>query len=64
MGYLTEEYDQVFNQKKVITTLEGETFGLYMEARTSTNGRPYGIVMYSKQAQEYIVQHMEAILNG
>lgn len=64
MGYLTEEYDQVFNQKKTKTTSEGEAFGLYMEARTSANGQVYDIIMYSQQAQEYIVQNMEAILNG
>lgn len=64
MGYLAEEYDQVFNQKKAITTPEGEAFGLYMETRTSANGNPYDVVMYSKQAQEYIVHYMETILNA
>ncbi len=63
-GYLTEEYNPVFNQKSTKTTQAGEEFGLYMEQRTSAKGYEYFTVMYSQKAQEYIVHNMEAILNG
>lgn len=63
MDYLVDEYDPE-NQKKTKTTALGEQFGLYMEPRTSARGQEYNVIMYSRKAQEFIVQHMETILNG
>lgn len=64
MDYLVDEYDQTDHQKSTRTTAKGEQFGLYMEPRISARGQEYNIIMYSRKAQEFIVQHMEAILKG
>lgn len=64
MDYLVDEYDEVTSQKKTRTTSKGEQFGLYMEPRVSARGQEYNIIIYGRRAQEYIVQHMEEILNG
>lgn len=64
MDYLLDEYEEGTGQKKTRTTPKGEQFGLYMEPRVSARGQEYNIIMYSRRAQEFIVQHMEAILNG
>lgn len=64
MDYLVDEYDQLENQKKTKTTAEGEAFGLYMEPRVSARGQEYNVIMYSRKAQEFLVQNMETILKG
>lgn len=64
MDYLVDEYNSVDQQKRTKTTSRGEQFGLYMEPRISARGQEYNVIIYSKRAQEFIVQHMKAILNG
>ncbi len=64
MGYLVEEYDSSASEKRTRTTEKGEEFGLYMDRRVSMMGKEYQVIMYSRKAQEFIVQNMEAIING
>lgn len=45
-------------------TEKGEKLGLYSERRASMYGRDYTVVLYNQRAQEFIVNNMEAILNG
>lgn len=63
-GYLTEEVNAYTGKRETRTTPEGEDFGIYTEQRTSFYGREYRVNLYSRKAQEYIVENMEAILNG
>ena len=63
-GYLKEEYSQDFDKMAKFPTEAGKQIGIYMEKRTGSMGREYHVVMYGKNAQEYIVQNLEKILSG
>lgn len=62
-GYLQEIFDKYTGEKKTVTTPEGEAFGLYMEERTSSLGRQYNIIIYSRTAQEQIVANFNEIIS-
>lgn len=64
MEYLREEVNPRNNYKIPCITEKGKRIGLYLEHRTSVNGNEYDIVMYSRQAQEFIVKNLERIVNG
>ena len=63
-GYLKEEIDAYTGKRASLATPEGEAFGIYTEKRTSMYGRDYSVNLYTRKAQEYLVENMEAILNG
>lgn len=62
-GYLTEEY--IAEVKKVSTTPteKGKELGIYTEVRMFST-HAYLAVIYNQNAQEFIVRHLEAIVNG
>ena len=45
-------------------TEKGIELGIRTEKRSYNGGVEYIVVIYGKQAQEYIVQNMEKILSG
>ena len=62
-GFLIEEFRQEFNKTVTLPTEKGSQIGIRAERRNSLRGEDYMLVIYGKQAQEYIVQNMETILN-
>ena len=62
--YLGEKIDMLSGKKTTIPTTKGEQLGIYMEERISMRGDSYQVVMYNKRAQEFLVENLEAILNG
>ena len=63
-GFLAEEFSQELNKTVTLPTEKGSRIGIRAEKRTSLNGTEYMLVLYGKEAQEYMVQNMEMILNG
>lgn len=63
-GFLAEEFSQEFNKTITLPTEKGNQIGIRAERRDSSRGVGYMLLLYNKQAQEYIVQNMETILNG
>ena len=63
-GFLVEEFSQEFNKKITLPTEKGIRLGIRTERRSSVRGEDYMLLIYGKQAQEYIVQNMKAILSG
>lgn len=63
-GFLTEEFRQELNKKITLPTEKGTQLGIRAERRSSSKGEGYMLLIYGKQAQEYIVQNMRAILSG
>ena len=63
-GFLQEEYSREFNKTITLPTEKGIKLGIRTEKRSGSGGREYMIVVYGKQAQEYIVQNIEKILCG
>lgn len=63
-GILQEELSQELNKMVTMPTEKGIELGIRTEKRSYNGGVEYIIVIYGKQAQEYIVQNMEKILSG
>lgn len=63
-GFLTEELSQDSNKKITLPTEKGVQLGIRAEERSSARDGDYKLLIYGKQAQEYIVRNMEAILKG
>lgn len=61
-GFLQEERRQEFNKTITMPTEKGIQLGIRAERRSNSGGAEYMLVMYGKQAQEYIVQNIEEIL--
>lgn len=62
-GYLKEEYCAEVKKISTVPTEKGKELGIYTEVRTfSTN--TYLAVIYNQNAQEFIVNNLEAIVNG
>lgn len=62
-GYLELVEDREWNKQRVIPTDIGRSIGIYEEERTSSIGNRYRVVMYDKNAQEFIVHNMRNILD-
>ena len=62
-GYLTVEYCAEVRQESTVPTEKGRSLGIYSEVRTY-GARSYVTVIYNRQAQEFLVEHFEAIVNG
>lgn len=60
--FLQEEDSLEFKKTITIPTQKGMQLGIRAERRNSSRGVDYMIVLYGKQAQEYIVQNIEQIL--
>ena len=63
-GLLIEEFSQEFNKPITLPTEKGNRLGIRAEKRYSPQGVGYMQIFYGKQAQEFIVQNMETILNS
>lgn len=63
-GFLQEEYSQEFCKNITVPTEKGSQIGIQSERRNSGKGAEYMLVIYGKQAQEYLVKNMEKILYG
>jgi len=63
-GFLQEQYSQEFDKAITLPTEKGSQIGIRAERRNSSRGIEYMLVIYGKQAQEYIVKNMEKIING
>lgn len=63
-GFLQEEYSQEFSKTITLPTEKGIQIDIRAERRNSSSGAEYMLVIYGKQAQEYIVKNMEKIING
>ena len=63
-GLLQEEYSQEFNKTITLPTESGVKLGIRAERRSSSRGAEYMLVIYDRQAQEYIVKNMEKIIYG
>jgi len=62
--FLVEKYSEEFEKNVTRPTEKGERIGIRAERRSSSRGFDYMLVLYGKNAQEFIVHNMEAILNG
>lgn len=62
--YLTEEFNKTMNKTTTVPTDKGKELGIYTEQRTSSIGNTYLVLMYNRNAQEFIVKNLEAIVNG
>lgn len=62
-GYLMEEYHEKVGRLSTVPTEKGRKLGIYSEIR-AFNGNTYLAVIYNQNAQEFLVQNMEAIMNG
>ena len=59
--FLREEFSQELNKTVTMPTEKGLQLGIRAEKRTGSSGMDYMIIIYGKQAQEYIVKNMEKI---
>ena len=62
-GYLTVEYCQEVRKESTMPTEKGQALGIYTEVRTY-GANSYVTVIYNRQAQEFLVENFEAIVNG
>lgn len=62
-GYLTVEFCDEVRQESTVPTEKGRALGIYSEIRTY-GARSYVTVIYNRQAQEFLVEHFEAIVSG
>lgn len=63
MGYLDLIESREWNKQHIVPTDKGRSIGIYEEERTSTVGKKYNVVMYNRNAQEFIVSNMRNILD-
>ena len=63
-GFLQEEYNQEFKKTTTMPTEKGLQIGIRAERRSSSRGVEYMLVIYDRQAQEYIIRNMGKILCG
>ena len=62
-GYLVYLQDKYTGKMQPEVTEAGTEFGLYMNERTSMRGETYKSIVYTQKAQEFIVAHLEQIVN-
>ena len=63
-GFLQEEDNMEFKKTITMPTQKGTQLGIRAERRSNGRGMDYMMLIYGKQAQEYIVQNLEKILLG
>lgn len=62
--FLAEEHSQEYDKMVTLPTEKGIQIGLRAEKRINSQGSKYIWIIYGRQAQEYIIQNMEAILSS
>lgn len=63
-GFLADEYSQEYEKAVTLPTEKGTQIGIRAERRVSAKDVGYLSIVYNKQAQEFLVQNMGAILSG
>lgn len=63
-NYLQDIVDEVTGEKITQVTNAGKEKGIYTEHRKSRFGQEYEVIMYSKEAQHWIVENMSIILGA
>lgn len=63
IGALREEAAG-YSKKTRVPTQTGKDLGLIGEDRTNMRGEPYCLILYSRRAQEFLIDNFEAILNA
>lgn len=63
-SFLQEVHSEEFNKIITLPTEKGTQLGIRAEKRSNSRGVEYMLVIYNRQAQEYIVENLEAILYG
>ena len=61
--FLHEEYSKELNKTITVPTEKGLQLGIRAERRVGSSGMEYLLVIYGRQAQEYIVQNIEKIFS-
>ena len=61
-NYLSSKYSDELEKNVTIITEKGEKIGIYSEIRQGANEK-YLVIIYSKEAQEFIINNLERILN-
>lgn len=62
--YLEDTVDKMTGEKTTQVTDAGKEKGIYTELRKSRFGQEYEVIMYSEDAQLWIVDNMSMILNA
>ena len=62
--YLVEQYSEKYQKKVTMPTDKGKGIGIISEERVSSRGDGYIAIIYTKQAQEFIVNNMGFIIDG
>ena len=62
-GLLTE-VENAAGQKVKRPTETGESMGISTENRISSEGHPYAVVLYNREAQQFLMDNMETILTA
>ena len=62
--YLEEQYFEKYHKNILIPTEKGKKLGIVSEERISITRPDYIVLIYTKPAQEFIVNNIENILNG
>lgn len=63
-NFLQEVHSEDFNKVITLPTEKGIQLGIRAERRSNSRGVEYMLVIYNRQAQEYIVENLDAILYG
>lgn len=61
-GYLTIDYCHEVNKDSTMPTDKGKALGIYAEIRTTPKDS-YLAIIYNRNAQEFLVKNLEAIVN-
>ena len=60
--FLAEEYSDIVQKKITVPTEKGRKIGIVTEDRTTPEGNGYIAVIYTKPAQQFIIQNMGKFL--
>ena len=63
-NYLVEQYSEKYQKKVTMPTDKGNGIGIVSEERVSSRGDNYLAILYTKQAQEFIVNNIVFIIDG
>lgn len=63
-GYLSEGISEELNRKATFPTEKGKQIGLRTEKRSRSTGSEYIVIIYGKQAQEFLIYNMKDILTS
>lgn len=62
--YLKEDFHEELQKVVTMPTEKGEQIGIRAEKKKSLNGNEYLLIVYGKEAQEFVMGHAEEIMEG